>query len=469
MIKKILILLILNILPLTASHMPIVEKGRFKPIKALETGTTTEQSIWNEQLKSRIPLQIDGILSQKLMAAGGPLTALPSKVGKGRWLPLNSLMADVFDASINDWRPADNFTLYSDTLFVQIRDEYRTKQPNINRLETLLLEGYATLAGRTYLPNLQYPSLLQLKAEAFYFSWPLIPFTIILYFIAIVCLLKFPRVGIAFTFLAFLIHTAVLLLRVYILDRPPVSNMFETVIYVPWIAVVTGILFSFLRRDVFPLFPAIGTSIILLLVLKISKLDSSMENVQAVLNSQFWLSIHVLMVVGSYGVLIFSGLLGHIYLLFRPKTTIAKTIIQSMYLGTGLLIMGTLLGGVWAAQSWGRFWDWDPKESWAFISSCFYLTVIHAYRFRKIADFGLAVGSVLGLLAIGFTWYGVNYILGTGLHSYGFGHGGEIWFYGFAFLEFFVVGLAIKKARRPKACEPTPHETDEIIYATADQ
>jgi ABC-type transport system involved in cytochrome c biogenesis permease subunit len=104
-------------------------------------------------------------------------------------------------------------------------------------------------------------------------------------------------------------------------------------------------------------------------------------------------------------------------------------------LGIALLIPGTILGGVWAAESWGRFWDWDPKESWAFISSCAYLIIIHSYTFGHIRGFGLAVGSIVGLLFISFTWYGVNYVLGTGLHSYGFGTGGEFWYYGFILAE----------------------------------
>jgi len=156
-----------------------------------------------------------------------------------------------------------------------------------------------------------------------------------------------------------------------------------------------------------------------------------------VLDSQYWLTVHVLMVVGSYGMFALAGVLGHFYLISRlisgrqtdQTERFGRQILQAMYLGTALLIPGTILGGVWAAESWGRFWDWDPKESWAFISSCVYLIWIHAYRFGHIRYDGLAVGSITGLMVISFTWYGVNYILGTGLHSYGFGSGGEIYYY----------------------------------------
>ena len=129
----------------------------------------------------------------------------------------------------------------------------------------------------------------------------------------------------------------------------------------------------------------------------------------------------------------------------KESPKLLDALLQSLYVGIALLIPGTILGGIWAAQSWGRFWDWDPKESWAFISSCVYLLIIHAYRFKRISGIGLAIGSIGGLLAISFTWYGVNYILGTGLHSYGFGSGGEWIYYSYVGLELAFIGFCITK------------------------
>ncbi|MBA3604208.1 MAG: cytochrome c biogenesis protein CcsA, partial [Parachlamydiaceae bacterium] len=150
-----------------------------------------------------------------------------------------------------------------------------------------------------------------------------------------------------------------------------------------------------------------------------------------------------------------SSILGHIYLVglayYKRETTslelVAQSIVLSLYIGVVLLIGGTLLGGIWAAQSWGRFWDWDPKESWAFISICIYLLWIHAYRFGKIQHLGIAVGSILGFLAISFTWYGVNYILGTGLHSYGFGSGGNFYYYCYLFAELLFLAASVHMFR----------------------
>jgi ABC-type transport system involved in cytochrome c biogenesis permease subunit len=232
--------------------------------------------------------------------------------------------------------------------------------------------------------------------------------------------------------------------------------MFETVIYVPWIAIVLATFVSWKQRSIAVLTAGTLAAIALLTLLKISDLDARMENVQAVLDSQFWLIIHVLMVVGSYGAFILSGALGHLYLakyaLGPGKTDelqpLARGILSTLYIGVGLLIPGTILGGVWAAESWGRFWDWDPKESWAFISACVYLIVIHAYTFRKIGDLGLAIGSILGVISISFTWYGVNYVLGTGLHSYGFGTGSTTYYFAYLLAEIVFVTGALLLGRK---------------------
>ncbi len=378
--------------------------------------------------------------------AGGSLNFLPSKRPNGEWLPLSSLKIE------------NNLTRYSTEHFTKIKSTYLALENALRNqnsaeieeyteaLSQNLLNAYATIAGTVYLETVEktltYPTMSQLEAEYIYYHYPLGTITIIAYGLVLVIFLLSRK----YTWLALIpfgLHTLLLGLRCYVLWRPPVSNMFETVVYVPWIAVLTGFVFYYLFNNRVVLGASIFITFLFLIFLRMTHLDSGMENVQAVLDSQFWLMIHVLMVVGSYGLFILGGTLGHLYLgmgLYYRKETpsmthLANNIIQTIYIGTALLITGTILGGVWAAESWGRFWDWDPKESWAFISSCIYLIWIHLYTFKHIGNFGLAVGSIIGLTAIGFTWYGVNYILGTGLHSYGFGSGGEQFFYLYISLE----------------------------------
>ncbi len=402
------------------------------------------------------------------------LKTLPSKQGRGEWLPLKALTT----------KPIGNFTLYPDGLFEEIRSIFialeSAFQNSASNEESLALsrqlaqrlnQGYALIEGTPYLEaaekSMNYASSKQLLAEVWYYRIPFAAITMCAYGFAIAFLwlagIYAARIwniaGIICLFAAFCSHTTLLGLRSYILERPPVSNMYETVVYVPWIAMLVGTtLYIFLKNRIILIASAL-VSFTLLAVLQITNLNSGLENVQAVLDSQYWLVIHVLLVVGSYGAFVLAGVIGHFYLTalaVKQQETpllkfLAKCILHVMYIGVGMLIPGTILGGVWAAESWGRFWDWDPKESWAFISICIYLIWIHAYTFKQIKNFGLAVGSICGLIAISFTWYGVNYVLGAGLHSYGFGSGGELYYYGFLLSEMLFLLIVWKKTKYCRA------------------
>lgn len=480
--------LFLTIRDVNDNDLPIAYKGRFRPIEAYNHAEPTK-TLWSpaetpesekglaqtlrnlkkrgtpareisHQLETQYPLQA------RLRSASDNLLLLPGKQGN-EWYSLHALKISEYDPDLNALVPVENFTAYPDAIYDKlsktIRDNTTFTEQTKKHIAGLLFEGYKPLAGENYMESsgkaLSYPTLLQLKAESFYFRYPLIPATIFLY--AGAALLAFTALWIRrslmkncsllFLWSAFSLHTVVLGLRCFILGRPPVSNMFETIVYVPWIAVAASLFLIARSRSLWILIAASSISAVLLAILGIAKLNNSLDNVQAVLDSHYWLIIHVLMVVGSYGFFILSGTLGHIYLLGfaynrgeTPKLAhLSKLILQCLYLGTALLISGTILGGVWAAQSWGRFWDWDPKEAWAFISSCVYLMGIHAYRFKHIGNFGLAIASIAGFQAISFTWYGVNYILGTGLHSYGFGSGGEIYYYLFIAIDLVFIGCML--------------------------
>lgn len=428
--------------------VPGVYKGRIRPLIAIP---------FNEGLSHLfyVPEEDSHSLSlnQRLLNSSSFLKVLPGK--SGEWFPLAALNIPL----------APNFTLYEDTEFLEIKNAYQAllkeaSQEKREYLGSLLLKNYQkTLEGKAYLKtakgSLFYPTHLQLKAEAFYVRFPFAQSVTLAYLLTLLFLLLsfafksfwINRLGYLSFLIGFTIHTSMLFLRIWILQRPPVSNMFETVIYVPWIASLLALFFTFYFKEKLFLIFASFLGVILLAILELTHLDNGLENVQAVLNSNFWLTIHVLMIVASYGVLILGGLLGHFYLLY-PKSKLGAYLLQLLYIGVALLIPGTLLGGVWAAESWGRFWDWDPKESWAFISSCIYLLFIHAFRFHKIGYFGLAVGSIIGLMAISFTWYGVNYILGTGLHSYGFGSGGEGYYFLFLLAELLFLAFCFKQHKQ---------------------
>ncbi|MEC7840506.1 MAG: cytochrome c biogenesis protein CcsA [Chlamydiota bacterium] len=415
-----------------------------------------QQNLPPKEIKRNLEMEFP--LEQRLTLAGATLHALPSRYNTNTWIPLKALKLKTYDQETNSLLPVRNFTAYDDETFIKIRKAYSSLEEAVihkkltNKIEKLsesLLLGYNSIEGQPYQEvkdkKLFFPSPFKLSIESLFYRIPFTNIIIIGYILSCTTILMWYRWQSATLFYAstalslgtFMIHTLNLMIRCYLLNRPPVSNMAETVLFVPWVGVATSAIFAYFFRTTIPLLCSYLGAISLFIVLKYSKINLSLENVQAVLDSQFWLTIHVLMVVGSYGVFVISGILGHLYLVMdsllksskKQMLQLGKLILFSMFLGLTLLIPGTILGGVWAAESWGRFWDWDPKESWAFITSCVYLICIHSHYFGIFHDFGLAIGSIVGLMVVGFTWYGVNYILGTGLHSYGFGSGGEEFFY----------------------------------------
>lgn len=241
--------------------------------------------------------------------------------------------------------------------------------------------------------------------------------------------------GVALAVAAFGLHTTGLILRVLILGRPPVSNMYESVVYMNWVLMAGAGLLALFRRQAVPASIGALVSAVIMIYGDLLPIDSSLEVLVPVLRSNYWLTIHVMTIVSSYGVLGLAMGFGHRHLVLsarrklnkKEERTSEKLIARTIQIGTLLLGIGTTLGGVWANESWGRFWGWDPKETWALITFLGYLIVLHLHFFRHLSAFALAVSSVVGFQLVLMTWYGVNFVLGRGLHSYGQGSGGAMW------------------------------------------
>ena len=255
------------------------------------------------------------------------------------------------------------------------------------------------------------------------------------------------------TALAFFLHGYGMLLRSLIMERPPVTNMYETVLWVPWAAVLIAFILWRLHKNllVFVCSCVIAWFCLLLADSAPSLLGGRLTPLEAVLRSNFWLMTHVLIITMSYSAFFLAFVMGD-FLLFlfikgeqKHKNTIKnclKSIDRCLQTGVVLLALGTVLGGIWADYSWGRFWGWDPKETWALISLLAYVALLHARLTGWIKEFGMAVACVLMFFLIVMAWYGVNYVLGQGLHSYGFGAGGVEYVGGFALLHIIYVGIA---------------------------
>jgi ABC-type transport system involved in cytochrome c biogenesis permease subunit len=201
-------------------------------------------------------------------------------------------------------------------------------------------------------------------------------------------------------------------------------------------------------------------------------MPASIDPLVPVLRDNFWLTIHVLTITLGYAAFALAMGFGHILLWRYAWNPAAARADQPMHfwlyrvlqLGVLLLAAGTILGGVWANYSWGRFWGWDPKETWALIALLCYILTLHGRLAGWWTQFGLVVASVICFLAILMAWYGVNFILGKGLHSYGFGIGGESYVYSFVVLDLIFVGFAAwryraSKGRRPPSSTPPQAET----------
>ena len=254
--------------------------------------------------------------------------------------------------------------------------------------------------------------------------------------------------------LAFLMHTYGMALRSYLTGRPPVTNMYETVVWVPWGGVVFAAILEKFQKNRLVLMSAALVSVLCLILTHFSPtvLDKSLHPLEPVLRSNFWLTTHVLIIVSSYGAFFLAFVLGDLLLFYylKDEKRFAKQInqgVQSIYrsiqIGVVLLAAGTILGGVWADYSWGRFWGWDPKETWALIALLGYLAILHGRIAGWIKPFGMAASSVVAFSLVIMAWYGVNFVLGAGLHSYGFGAGGVEYVSAFVAAHFLFVAYVV--------------------------
>jgi cytochrome c-type biogenesis protein CcsB len=272
--------------------------------------------------------------------------------------------------------------------------------------------------------------------------------------------------GLAAVAAGFAVNTWGLWLRTLVAGRAPVTNMYETVVFVAWGAMFFALALdaAYRTRTVSTCAAALGV-IALVLADNVPILDGAIDPLVPVLRDNFWLTLHVLTIMLGYAAFLLALGIAHLSLglfVFGPRRlelgkTVSRFLYRSLQVGTFFLAVGTLLGGVWASYAWGRFWGWDPKETWALIALLGYLAILHGRFAGWVKDFGLAVGAILGFLLVLMAWYGVNYILGTGLHSYGFGTGGYAWVTGFVAFELgFVAVATVRRPDVPAIAAPAP-------------
>lgn len=236
------------------------------------------------------------------------------------------------------------------------------------------------------------------------------------------------RLSFGALFIGTLLHLLGIILRMIIMQRPPVSTLYESIIFVGLISVLGGLILEWVRRSGSGLFLGTVLGMILHFVgFGYAADGDTMGMLVAVLNSNFWLATHVVTISIGYGAAFVAGLVGHLYLFFQIVQPQNKEKLQHLFrtmIGTSLValffsLFGTILGGIWADQSWGRFWGWDPKENGALLICLWLLALLHGRIAGILKECGIAFGLVINNIIVALAWFGVN-LLNVGLHSYGF-------------------------------------------------
>ena len=246
------------------------------------------------------------------------------------------------------------------------------------------------------------------------------------------------RTGFWLMFLAFAVHTAALVIRIYISGRPPVTSLYSSAIFIGWAVVGSAFIVErIIGLGIGNLLGAVSGSSTLLIAhyLSIEEGDT-MGVMQAVLDTTFWLATHVVCITLGYAATFLAGLLGLSYVVVsvgeqnnhqdphvkQQLSTLGKMVYGVLCFAIFFSLVGTVLGGLWADDSWGRFWGWDPKENGAMLIVLWNAIILHARWDKMIRDYGTAVLAMVGNVVTAWSWFGVNE-LGAGLHSYGFTSG----------------------------------------------
>jgi cytochrome c-type biogenesis protein CcsB len=279
--------------------------------------------------------------------------------------------------------------------------------------------------------------------------------------------------------LAGAVHTFGLIFRMVLEGRPPVTNLYSSAIFIGWGTMVLGIIIERIYRvGIGCLVAALAGFVTLLIAHNLALGGDTMQMLQAVLDTNFWLATHVVVVTLGYASTFFAGLLAIIYIFLgvftpllkqklapagaspgrtgsgtakavpatAPQLDIGKALSKMVYgivcFATLFSFTGTVLGGIWADQSWGRFWGWDPKENGALLIVIWNAIILHARWGGLVRDRGIMNLAVLGNMVTSFSWFGVN-MLGIGLHSYGFMDAAFKWLMLFLASQVTIIGVGL--------------------------
>jgi len=414
--------------------------GEVITLKQAFASTLVRPETWRED--AMVAMQREEFLQR-----GTPPLAVPPAEADGRW---TSYSMATFDLSRRELlrahggeeaakTPMANIKIHPavDRLTQAFAAYSKKDAPTFNREVAAYRSELAAAPPPEFTANVVAFESFFNRAEPFYYAS-------ILYLLAFVLavvgwLVKpgiFQRSAFWLLLFTFGFHTLALVARVYISGRPPVTNLYATAVFIGWACVGLALILEALSKLGICNAVAGFAGFMTLLIAHFLSLDGDTIGVmQAVLDTQFWLATHVVTINLGYATSFLAGLLGAALILqgvFTPRLDreTSKSI-DSMTYGVVCFaiffsFIGTVLGGLWADDSWGRFWGWDPKENGALIIVLWNALVLHARWGKMVGDRGMAVLAVLGNICVAWSWFGVNE-LGVGLHSYGFTEGVLMW------------------------------------------
>ncbi|EQC52048.1 cytochrome c biogenesis protein [Bacteriovorax sp. DB6_IX] len=340
------------------------------------------------------------------------------------WVPLASFLTEekVMAMKASSSKPFE-------TLFKNVRDEYIKTN------------------GDDFMLEYQYDKMQLMRVAML---------TTLLALAALVLFKKF-TIALSFSAITLIIQTIYLVMRVYISGRAPVTNMYETVMFSGYGGLFLAMAIGHFKKEKAFIYMGLGYNVCCLMMLNFagSMVSESISPLVPVLRDNFWLSTHVTTIILSYGALALSWIMANTIIIKKFFSKLSKNdeayyndlIYTSLKYGIVLLAAGIILGGVWADYSWGRFWGWDPKETWSLIVLCIYMAILHGKYTNWIPGHRFAHLIAAAFMSVMMAWFGVNYILASGLHSYGFSEGGAIFLGTFFTIQTVILLITLKSSK----------------------
>ena len=259
------------------------------------------------------------------------------------------------------------------------------------------------------------------------------------------------------------IHTFGLVSRMYLQERPPVTNLYSSAIFIGWGTVIVALILERIYRDGIGAACAGAVGFITLIIAHhLAGSGDTLEMLQAVLDTNIWLATHVVAITTGYSAMFLAGMLAIVYVVrgvftrsldSKTASSLTRMTYGVVCFATLFSFVGTVLGGIWADQSWGRFWGWDPKENGALLIVLWCAITLHARWGGFIRQRGLMIMALFGNVITSFSWFGVN-MLGVGLHSYGFMQKAFPWLAGFMVSQLALMAIAAMPLERWRSFAP---------------